>query len=277
MVIDAHQHFWKYDPVRYNWIDDRMPQLKRDFLPEELKKVFKLNQVDGCIAVQADQSEEETHFLLQLADEYNFVKGVVGWVDLRSIDLQERLEYFSQYRKLSGFRHVVQDETDVNFLLRPSFLKGIECLKKYNFSYDILIFPQQLGAALEFVRLFPDHAFVIDHIAKPYIKDGFFDGWAVLMRAIAQYPNVSCKISGMVTEADWHHWKFEDFLPYLDLVVEAFGVDRLMFGSDWPVCLLAATYREVKGIAVQYFAGFSPAEKEAIFGGNAMRFYNDRN
>ena len=274
MTIDSHQHFWRYDPIRYAWIDEQKAILKKDFLPAELWSIYQENAVDGCVAVQAEQSESETTFLIEQAAENDFIKGVVGWVDLRADQIAERLAHFAQFPKVKGFRHVVQDEQDHNFLLRPSFLRGIQALHAHKFTYDILIFPHQLGAALELIRLFPDQAFVIDHLAKPYIKDQFFDGWAVLMRSIAEFPNVSCKLSGMVTEANWKDWKYEDFLPYLNTIMEAFGTDRVMFGSDWPVCLLAGTYGEVKGIIDRFLDGSPKETKEAVMGLNAIKFYN---
>jgi len=253
-MLDTHVHFWQFDPVRDAWIDDSMSVIRRDFLPVDFELEMQANGIEGCVAVQADQSEAETHFLLQLAENHDFIKKVVGWTDLRSPDISERLDYFSQFEKLAGFRHIVQGEQDVNFLLRKDFCRGIAALEQHGFTYDILVFPHQLGAVLEFVRRFPNQKFVIDHLAKPYIKDGFFDGWAALMREIAKHENVYCKVSGLVTEAEWNGWKYADFVPYLDLVTEAFGIERLMYGSDWPVCLLGGSYGEVMGIFGRYYS-----------------------
>lgn len=274
MIIDAHQHFWQYDPQRHGWIDDSMQKIQQDFLPYDLQKIYEEEQIDGCVAVQVDQTEEETNYLLELAKLYDFIKGVVGWIDLRSEDLPARLDHFSQFKKLSGFRHIVQGESDVNFLLRPDFMQGIRQLLPYEFTYDILVFPHQLGATLEFVRNHPQQKFVIDHLAKPYIKDGYYDGWALLMRAIARSENVYCKVSGMVTEADWKRWTYRDLVPYLDLVFEVFGPDRIMYGSDWPVCLLAADYPAVKMIIEEYLTKLSSGEQAKVWGLNAKRFYN---
>lgn len=271
--LDTHQHFWRYDPDRHAWIDESMAKIRRDFMPADLAPILKKNGMDGCIAVQADQSEQETQFLLDLADQHAFIKGVVGWVDLRSPDVEEQIAHFSRNQKLKGVRHIVQGETDVNFLLRDTFANGIRLLSQFNLTYDILIFPHQLGAALEFVRKFPEQPFVIDHLAKPYIKDGFIDGWALLMRELAAQPNVYCKISGMITEADWSEWTYSDFEPYLDVVFSAFGTDRTMFGSDWPVCLVAGSYEKMIGLVQQYTQGFSPDEKAAFFGKNGASFY----
>lgn len=273
MVIDSHQHFWKYDPMRHDWINEEMAILKRDFLPPDLWMIYEAMGIDGCVAVQADQSEAETDFLLQLAAENAFIKGVVGWVDLRAPDLAERLLHYSEFPKLKGFRHVVQSEPDPNFMLREDFQRGIAQLHAHNYTYDILIFPNQLPAAIECVRNFPNQAFVIDHIAKPYIKAGKIKEWAAHMETIASFPNVMCKISGMVTEADWGKWKKADFVPYLEVVSKNFSAQRLMFGSDWPVCLLGGAYPDIKDILDSYLQNYSEEDRAAIWGRNATNFY----
>ncbi|WP_100614165.1 amidohydrolase family protein [Confluentibacter citreus] len=274
MIIDSHQHFWHYEPVKHAWIDDDMATIRKDFMPSDLEVVYKEHGVDGCVAVQADQTLSETDFLLKLASEHDFIKGVVGWVDLRNSDIETTLETYSQHKKLKGFRHVVQGESDHNFLLRPQFLIGMSLLKKFNFTYDILIFPHQLGATLEFVKQFPNQKFVIDHVAKPYIKDGFYDGWATLMMEVARYENVTCKLSGMITEADYKLWTPEQIKPYMALVLEAFGAERLMFGSDWPVCLVAGNYSKVKKLVTDFVSTLSSNEQAQIMGTNAINFYN---
>jgi L-fuconolactonase len=274
MNIDSHQHFWSYDPSRHAWITETMAVLKRDFLPAELAVQLEANDVDASIAVQADQSEVETLFLLDLAKHCKRIAGVVGWIDLVSPQLKRRLEFFSQFKKLCGFRHVVQSEPDDRFLLRPDFLRGIARLQEFGFTYDILIYPKQLPAALELVAEFPRQRFVVDHLAKPEIKAKNIAVWAAHMGSIARSSNVYCKLSGLVTEADWRHWLPADFDPYLDVVLEAFGPDRLMFGSDWPVCLLAAGYNQVKQIVEDYVNRKAPNAKENIFGANAIRFYD---
>lgn len=273
MTIDSHQHFWQFDPVRDAWIDDSMSVLRRDFLPEDLRPILHDNGVEGCIAVQADQSETETEFLLDLAAQHDLIRGVVGWVDLRAANLEERLEHFAQFSRLRGFRHIVQGEADVNFMLRPDFQRGIALLAQYGFTYDVLVFPHQMGAALELVRRFPHQTFILDHLGKPYIKDGFREGWATLLRELGRCENVTCKVSGLVTEADWRHWQYTDFVPYLDQVFETFGADRLMFGSDWPVCLLGGDYGQVKGILTRYLEPFSADDRDRLWGGNAARVY----
>ncbi|MVT10111.1 amidohydrolase family protein [Chitinophaga tropicalis] len=273
MVIDAHQHFWHYHPVKDAWITDDMKVLQDNFLPEHLLPVLQENSVDGCVAVQADQSENETAFLLELADQHHFIRGVVGWIDLRAEDLEARLEYFKQFRALKGFRHIVQGEPDPSFLLRDDFCRGINMLARYNFTYDILVYPVQLPAVAAFVPKFPEMRLVIDHLAKPYFKTGDISSWETHMRAIAQHPHVYCKLSGMVTEADWQKWEPAHFTPFLDVALEAFGPERLMFGSDWPVCKVAGTYAEVKGIIKDYISRLSETEQAGIMGGNAIRFY----
>jgi len=274
MVIDSHQHFWNYEPVKHSWIDDSMSVIRRDFSPVDLEKVYAKNGIDGCVAVQADQTLEETNYLLELSNTNGFIKAIVGWADLRAENIEEVLKAYSGYEKLKGFRHVVQGEADHNFLLRPDFLRGISKLEDYNYTYDILIFPHQLGATLEFVKKFPNQKFVIDHIAKPYIKDGFYEGWATLMTAIAQQENVYCKLSGMITEADFKSWTPSQIEPYMELVLNAFGTKRLMYGSDWPVCLVAGNYTKVKELTTNFIAKLSASEQAAIMGENAISFYN---
>jgi len=275
MRIDAHQHFWQYNPVRDAWITDQMAILKKDFLPQQLAPALHANNMQGCITVQADQSEAETLFLLDLASQHEMIQGVVGWVDLCSDNLPGRLEFFSKYPKLCGFRHIVQAEPDERCMLRPAFLRGIERLQEFGFTYDVLIYARQLPAAIELVAKYPEQLFVIDHIAKPAIKEKQYDLWARDLRTIAQGRNVYCKVSGLVTEADWQHWRREDFKPYLDAVFEAFGAEKVMFGSDWPVCLLAANYEQVVDIVADHVCGLD-VDTDKIFGLNAAHFYCQR-
>lgn len=272
MKIDSHQHFWKYDPVRDAWIDESMEAIQRDFLPKDLRPKLQKNGVDGCISIQADQSEKETHFLLDLADKYDFIKGVVGWVDLKSPEIDERLEYFSQFPKLKGFRHIIQAEPD-GFMTDEIFIRNVNKLQLHQLSYDILIFENQLNETIQFVQRLPEVRLVIDHIAKPVIKESSFEQWATYMKKLASYQNVHVKLSGMVTEADWDHWQKKDFEPYIETCLEHFGADRLMFGSDWPVCLLAAGYDEVVGIVEDFIVGLSETEREDIMGKTAQKFY----
>lgn len=270
--IDSHQHFWHYDPVKHSWIDDAMKVIRKDFLPADLQPVLQKHRMDGCIAVQADQTESETDFLLGLQKENPFIKGIVGWTDLRAANVKEQLAKYKQFNAIKGFRHVLQGE-EPGFMLQQDFLNGIAALQEFGFTYDILIFPNHLPAALTMVQHFPQQKFVIDHIAKPYIKAGLIGEWKHAMKNIARYENVYCKVSGMVTEADYTQWKKKDFTPYLDAVVEAFGTKRLLFGSDWPVCLVAASYTKMLGIVEEYFAAFTETEQEDIFGNNASAFY----
>ena len=273
MIIDAHQHLWKYDPVRDNWIEDSMEVLREDFLPKDLKPILDANGVAGCIAVQADQSEEETEFLLKCAQENPFLKGVVGWVDLMAGNIEERLANYSRNEYFKGVRHIVQAEKD-DFLLNKDFQNGVGKLSQYGLSYDLLIYPRQFPATLKMVQKFPNQIFVLDHIAKPSVSEKLDAEWVKNILLLSKHENVFCKISGMVTETKNFEWVKSDFTPYLASVVSAFGTDRLLYGSDWPVCLLAADYREVLGIIVDYFQNFSTLEKSKIFALNAIKAYN---
>lgn len=270
--IDAHQHFWQFDPVRDAWITPDMAVIRRDFLPADLAPLLARHGIEGCVAVQADQSETETHFLLNLAEQHRFIRGVVGWVDLKSPQLAARLEYFSQFPKLRGFRHILQAEKP-DFMLDPAFMRGIAQLKSRGFTYDILVFPRHLDAVRTFLKQHEGQAFIIDHLAKPYIKSGRIKQWARDLRGIARHPQVYCKLSGMVTEADHRHWQPSDLYPYIEVALEAFGPERLCYGSDWPVCLLAADYARQWEALQSCLGALAPAERDAIFGGNAQVFY----
>lgn len=274
LKIDAHQHFWKYNPVRDAWITDDMAAIQRDFLPADLAPILQQHGLDGCVAVQASQSEAETDWLLELAGEHNFIKGVVGWVDLQAENVAERLAHYSQFTKLKGFRHVLQGETDRALMLRPEFRRGVAALHQHGFTYDLLILPDQLGYAAELAKAFPAQPFVLDHLAKPLIKAGELAPWRHDLQALAAHENVFCKVSGMVTEADWQHWQPADFRPYLDVVFEAFGPSRVMFGSDWPVCNVAGGYGRIYALVADYITQLSPDEQDGFWGDNATRFYN---
>lgn len=271
--IDAHQHFWIFDPVRDSWISDEMNCLKSDFLPSRLIPLMAAQSIQGCIAVQADQSEAESLFLLELGRLNPFIKGVVGWVDLSAGNIEERLAWFSRFNLLKGFRHILQGESNQAFMLGPAFKHGISALKPYGFTYDILIGAGQLHYLPEFLSAFPDQPFVLDHMAKPPVKSGEISQWKRLIREAALYPNLSCKVSGLVTEASWHSWKPADFRPAMDVVFDAFGPERLLFGSDWPVCTLAAAYGQATGLLEQYCTGLTTSDREKLWGGNAIRFY----
>jgi L-fuconolactonase len=274
MIIDSHQHFWIYNPIRDSWIDESMNILKRDFLPIDLLPIVKTEKINGTIAVQADQSENETEFLLGLAEEFSWINGVIGWIDLLNKNVEERLEYFSAYKKLKGFRHIIQAEPDENFMLSDKFQNGISCLRHFNYTYDILIYPHQIPAAVKLSEKNPDQKFILDHIAKPLIIKKEFEPWASGIKELAKNKNVYCKISGLITEADYKKWKEEDIHPYLDIVFEAFEDERILFGSDWPVCLLAGTYNQVKSLVENYMTNASVEEKEKVFAKNAISFYN---
>lgn len=272
--IDAHQHFWRYDPTAYPWIDERMQRIARDFLPTDLQPLLTECGLDGAIAVQARQSLDETHFLVELAQQHDCVKAVVGWADLCADDLDATLDELCQHQQLRGLRHIVQDEPDDQFLLRNDFQSGVQKLADRDLVYDILIYPRQLDAAVSFVASLPDQPFVLDHLAKPDIKNQDTAAWQLGFEGLAQFEQVSCKISGMVTEAEWNGWKPDDFRTYLDVALESFGIDRLMFGSDWPVCLLAADgYREVYQLAADWASQLSEHEQQKLFGDNAVRVY----
>jgi L-fuconolactonase len=273
MRIDAHQHFWRYDPAHYPWIGDRMEGLKRDYLPDDLQPLLEQTGIQATIAVQARHSVEETAWLLELADRHAWIKGVVGWIDLGSSQAREQLEQVAQHPKLRGIRHIVHDEHDERFMLRPDFLQGLGMLAAFNLTYDLLLFPRHLPVAIQVVRQFPQQRFVLDHIAKPEIRAGNFSPWDADLRALAGFENVACKLSGLVTEAAWRQWQPGDFQRYLDHVVDCFGPERLIFGSDWPVCTLSGEYPAVVGLIQEYLAAFPDDVQAGIWGGNAARWY----
>jgi L-fuconolactonase len=274
LKIDAHHHFWIYDEVRDSWITEDMAVLRGDFMPPQLLAELQQHHFEGSVVVQSDQSADENMFQLRNAEAHPFIKGIVGWVDLQSAGIEDQLAALNEYDKLKGFRHILQGEKDRALMLKPAFLNGIGKLKQFGYTYDLLIFPDQLKYAAEFAAQFPDQPLVLDHIAKPDVKKGTIKEWKKDIMALAEHENVCCKVSGMVTEADWKHWKAEDFNPYLDVVFEAFGVERLMYGSDWPVCLLAASYQQVLGLMEGYTSRLSANEQALFWGGNATKFYN---
>lgn len=273
MRIDAHQHFWRYNPAEYEWIDDSMTSLRRDFLPEDLKNELDPAGFDRAIAVQARQTLEETRWLLELAEANPQVAGVVGWVDLRSPEVRSQLATFAPNPKLIGIRHIVQSESDDRFLLQPEFLRGITVLEEFHLTYDILIYPRHLRVAAEFVSRFPRQRFVLDHLAKPFIKHGTLDPWRADIRELAKYENVFCKLSGLVTEAGWKDWKPSHIHPYLDTAFEYLGPKRLMIGSDWPVCTVAGSYSQVMNVVIEYLDKYDTSVRDAVLGGNAQRLW----
>jgi L-fuconolactonase len=273
MRIDSHQHFWRYEPAHYPWIGERMGVLRRDYLPEELEPLLRASGFEGTVAVQAQQAAAETDWLLELAERHSFIRGVVGWVDLRAANVDEALDRYGARPKLVGVRHIVHDEPDDDFLLRADFRRGVSRLRARGLVYDLLLFPKHLPRAVELVKELPEQPFVLDHIAKPFIRDGLVSPWREDLQRLAAFPNVSCKVSGMVTEARWADWQPADMQPYLDIVLESFGPSRLMIGSDWPVCLLAGDYARTMDVVVEWTSHLSAAERGAVLGDNAARVY----
>ncbi len=272
-IIDTHQHFWKFNPTEYGWIGPDQTVLRRDFLPPDLEPIIQSSGVTGVVSVQARQKLEETHWLLELAATCHFIKGVVGWVPLISEELPKILEELAPNPRLKGVRHVLHDEPDDDYMLRDDFNRGIAVLHRFNLVYDILIFERHLPQTIEFVDRHPRQIFVVDHIAKPRIAAGIFEPWQKNIRELAARPNVYCKISGAVTEADHRSWRDADLRPYVDVVLECFSPQRLMFGTDWPVCLLASQYaRWVKTVETM-IGNLSDDERDAIWSGTAVKVY----
>jgi L-fuconolactonase len=274
MKIDSHHHFWNYDPVEFGWIDDAMKPIRRDFLPEHLREEISAAGVDGAVSVQARQSLVETQWLFDVTAKNDFIKGIVGWVELASPNVNAELGRFAANPKLKAIRHVVQGEPDDNFILREDFNRGIRELKRFNLAYDILIFERHLPQTIKFVDLHPNQVFILDHIAKPRIKDGSFEPWNKNLRELARRPNVYCKVSGMVTEAEFKTWTEVRLQPYFNAALEAFGPRRLMFGSDWPVCLVACGYVRWHKLVSDWVAKLSQDEQARVLGGTAMEAYN---
>ncbi|MFS4454479.1 amidohydrolase family protein [Maribacter sp. 2304DJ31-5] len=272
MIIDSHQHFWNYNPIRDNWIDESMQVIRRDFLPKDLKPILEAHHIDGCIAVQADQSEKETLFLLQCARKNPFVKGVIGWVDLKADNVGDRLAFFTENKSLKGIRHILQSEP-TGFMGQKKFKEGISKLNKYGLAYDILVYGHQLTEAVQLVGEFPDQTFILDHMGKPNLKKGDLSQWSREIQKLAKLENVYCKVSGMVTETDWNNRDKTDFRYVLDTVFESFGIERTLFGSDWPVCLLAAKYSEVYTLVDSYASQLSKEEKDMLYYKNAVKAY----
>jgi len=273
-MIDAHHHLWKYSAAEYGWITPEMRALQRDFLPDDLEKLMHHFGIDGTVAVQARQTLEETRWLLELAHQHELIRGVVGWAPLtQGTAVKAQLERFAADRELRGIRHVIQDESDERYILRPDFNEGVRALRGFGLRFDILIFEKHLPAAIEFVDRHPNQVFILDHIAKPRIKDKILAPWDRNLRELAKRQNVYCKLSGMVTEADHHRWSPETLQPYIDIVLEVFGPKRIMYGSDWPVLLLAAEYGQWYGVVTNAIAKLSNAEQERIMGGTAIEAY----
>jgi L-fuconolactonase len=274
-MIDAHVHFWKYDRSRLDWIDNSMKILKQDYLPENLSSTLNRNGISSVIAVQAEEAEVETHWLVELSKTHPMIKGVVGWVDLLAENVTDRIDYFSRFSIIKGYRHIAQKES-ADFFMREDIRRGIGALVDRGYTYDILVFPQHLEAAADMVGKFPEGRFVLDHCGKPSVKkgrEGGMDEWKQGIERLARHPNVYCKLSGLITEAEWKSWSPKDFYPFLDVVFENFGVERLMFGTDWPVMLLSGMYVQWKSLLEKYMEDLDEERKEWVFGGNAERFY----
>jgi len=274
MRIDAHQHFWKYNPIKHSWISDEMSAIRKDFGPVELYQVLQETQLDGSIAVQVDETTDETSYLFDLAAENKFIKAVVGWVDLRSEGIEERLQVFQNQSKLAGFRAIMQGQEDDAYLSNPVFLKNIKLLAKYDYTYDLLIFHNQLPSLIRFTDKLPDNKLILDHIAKPDIKNRNIKAWKENIKILAAHPNIYCKLSGIITEADIKRWTYDDIIPYIETVAEYFGVDRICFGSDWPVCIVAGTYHQVYDTIDKFSAQLNKQDREKLFGDNTAKFYN---
>ncbi len=273
MRVDAHQHFWSYDPLKHQWISDGMDVLKKDFVPKDLFAHLQANGIDGTVAVQADETEAETGYLLELAAKHDFIKSVVGWTDLRTEDAEENIIRHKQSSKLAGFRCIMQGAEDTDYLKNNVFTENIKLLHRYDLSYDLLVYQNQMESLVRFVDKLPDNRLILDHIGKPDIKNKEIKLWKQHLKELAAHPGVYCKLSGMITEADHSSWTYEELIPYLETAAEYFGVDRICFGSDWPVCLLAGTYDTVVGVMNRFAGQLSPQEREKLFGLNTLNFY----
>ncbi len=272
-MIDSHQHFWTYNVNRDVWITEEMGRIRKNFYPNDSVELFAQNQIDGCIAVQADSSEDETFFLISLAEQSEFIKGIVGWVDLQSKNIESQLTYFSQFEKIVGFRHVVQSESDPNFLARPNFLKGVQLLDTFDFAYDLLIYPNQLNAGIEFCKKNANQRIVLDHLAKPPIKSGDISEWKKDIEKFKELENVSAKISGLITEAEWFNYNEKDILHIIEISLEVFGSDRLMFGTDYPVVLVADELSNWVKTFNKSISQLSSNEIKKITIDNCLQFY----
>jgi L-fuconolactonase len=273
MKIDSHHHFWKYNPTEYEWINESLAAVRRDFLPPDLKLQLDKVGIDGAVSVQARQALEETNWLLDLADEHDCLNGVVGWVPLVDANVRRILDGLASRQKLKGIRHIVQAEPDDDFILRDDFHAGVRMLAEYGLSYDILIYERHLPQAIQFVDRHPSQVFILDHLAKPRAKDQLIEPWRTNIRRIAQRENVYCKVSGLVTEANWKNWTEAQLSGYLETVLNAFSPRRVMFGSDWPVCLVASSYEKWFEVVSRFCEKLSPDEQARIFGGTAIEAY----
>ena len=275
MIIDAHQHFWKLDmPFDHAWLaEPQHAAIHKTYLPEHLEPLLKAAGVDKAIFVQTQHDVEENRWVLGLAEENDFLAGVVGWVDLASDACEDQLAEFKDHPKFVGIRHITQGEPDDDFIVRPDVLAGLKVLERHGVPFELLFFTKHLKHAPAVAEHVPDLPLVIDHLSKPNIKERQFDDWAVDIKAAAAYQNVYCKLSGMVTEADWENWTPADLRPYVETALEAFGPERCMYGSDWPVCELAGSYAQVHSALDEIVGALSPSDRAQIFGGTAQSFY----
>jgi L-fuconolactonase len=272
-MIDSHQHFWKVGRFDYPWMSSDLGVLYRDYLPEDLTPILAANGVEKTVLVQASNSVEESRWLLELAREHEFIAGVVGWVDLMSPNVTAQLQELTAHPKFKGIRHLVESESADDWLIQPAVLSGLRELSRYRLSYDLLVHTRHLKYVLRVVESCPELAFVIDHLAKPPVAKNEINEWSAALKPIAAYPNVHCKLSGLVTEANWTSWQTDDLRPFVDFALKLFGPERLIFGSDYPVCLLAASYDRVLDAFQEILKGLSDADREQIFSKNAARFY----
>lgn len=275
-MIDTHVHFWNFDPIRDEWITEDMNAIRKDFTPKNLIRIYSELHITGCVAVQANQSEEENNFLLTLADQSEIIKGIVGWIDLKSENLDERLKYWSSFKKIKGWRHVLQAE-NADFILDKNFINGIISLKKYGYTYDLLCYHDQLTHIIELVDSIPNQPFVLDHCGKPDVKKQDLKTWAKHIKTLAQNPNVYCKLSALLVEADWQNWKEIEIFNCFDVIFEHFGTERVMYGSDWPVVLLSRPYADWFNLVNKYASKFSIQEKDNLFLNTGSKFYNLEN
>jgi len=274
--IDSHQHFWQLSqPFDYQWLENpKLNAIRRDYLPEDLKLHLDARQISGSIFVQTQHNLDENRWVLDLCDQFDFLKGIVGWVDLASPNCEQQLVEMRANPKFLGVRHVVQDEPDDDFLVRPEILRGLALLEKHGVPFDVLIYVKHLRHVPTLARKMPNLKMVINHLAKPQIALNGLEAWQADFEACAAFENVWCKLSGMVTEADWQGWTPADLKPYIEIAINAFSPQRLMYGSDWPVCELAATYEQVHDSLAENISRLSQAEQARIFAGSARAFYN---
>ncbi len=273
LKIDTHQHFWQYHPAKQGWINDEMTAIQHDFMPADLLPILKENGINGCIAIQVDENEAENDFLLQLANENDFIKGIVGWVDFLADDIYDKVAHYNDFKIMKGFRYILQNKKQRDLIISNQFIRGVFAMNNYDLVYELLVFPDQLRYVEQFVKHFPEQVFVLNHLGKPLIKSGEIRLWKEMFVALSKHENVYCKISGMVTEANWNNWNYADLQPYMDVVFSSFGIDRVMFGSDWPVCNLAGNYQKVMSVPEQWVSKLSFNEQQKFWSGNAIKCY----